>query len=240
MAVSGPRGAGPGGAQRAAAELGPVTQAVHTAGLSPVQAPAAAILRVDLLGTTLVLEEFGRVIAPRGAGAVIAGMAGYMLPSGALSAEQEQALAHTPADGLPGPPSIDAGTLGPQGACPLAILGPDATFVTGNDLLVDGGVVAALRSGRLGREARRRTSRVRHPARAAATAPDRPGGRRPSHDPQGPGGRRPPPASRRTRRPARRRRGRRPMAPPMPEDSFSGRPPSPGVPPGPLRVGCRC
>src|SRR3954449_2404064 len=37
-----------------AAELGNVTQVVHTAGVSPVQAPAATILAVDLLGTALV------------------------------------------------------------------------------------------------------------------------------------------------------------------------------------------
>jgi NAD(P)-dependent dehydrogenase (short-subunit alcohol dehydrogenase family) len=46
-----------------AAELGNVAQVVHTAGVSPVQAPAATILAVDLLGTALVLEELGRVIA---------------------------------------------------------------------------------------------------------------------------------------------------------------------------------
>jgi hypothetical protein len=39
--------------------------------VSPVQASPAAVLAVDLLGTALVLEEFGRVIAPGGAGIVI-------------------------------------------------------------------------------------------------------------------------------------------------------------------------
>jgi NAD(P)-dependent dehydrogenase (short-subunit alcohol dehydrogenase family) len=48
-----------------ATELGPVVQVAHSAGLSPVQASPAAILAVDLLGTALVLDEFGRVIAPR-------------------------------------------------------------------------------------------------------------------------------------------------------------------------------
>lgn len=78
----------------AAAGLGPVTQVVHTAGLSPVQASPAAVLRVDLLGTALVVEEFGHVVAPGGAGVVIASMAGHMLRT-PLTAEQESALAHT-------------------------------------------------------------------------------------------------------------------------------------------------
>ena len=63
---------------RAAAELGPVVNVVNTAGLSPVQASASAVLAVDLVGTALVLEEFGAVIAPGGAGLVIASMAGHM------------------------------------------------------------------------------------------------------------------------------------------------------------------
>lgn len=48
---------------RRAQSLGPVRTVVHTAGLSPVQAPVRAILEVDLLGVALVLEEFGGVIA---------------------------------------------------------------------------------------------------------------------------------------------------------------------------------
>ncbi|MFF8565652.1 SDR family oxidoreductase [Streptomyces albidoflavus] len=202
----------------AADGLGPVTQVVHTAGLSPVQASAAAVLRVDLLGTALVVEEFGRVVAPGGAGVVIASMAGYMLRT-PLTAEQESALAHTPAQELLDLPFADPEALG-QGAYGLAkygnrlrvqaasatwgargarinsispgviatpmgqqelegasgrtmramvaasgtgrlgtpediaeaaafLLGPGASFVTGSDLLVDGGVVAAVRAGRL-------------------------------------------------------------------------------------------
>ncbi|MCX5460774.1 SDR family oxidoreductase [Streptomyces sp. CAI-21] len=202
----------------AAAGLGPVTQVVHTAGLSPVQASPAAVLRVDLLGTALVVEEFGHVVAPGGAGVVIASMAGHMLRT-PLTTEQESALAHTPAEELLRLPFADPEALG-QGAYGLAkygnrlrvqaasaawgargarinsvspgviatpmgqqeldgasgrtmramvaasgtgrlgtpediadaaafLLGPGASFITGNDLLVDGGVVAALRSGRL-------------------------------------------------------------------------------------------
>lgn len=82
----------------AAANLGNVTGVIHTAGLSPTQASPEAILKVDLYGTALVLEEFGQVIAQGGSGIVIASMAGHMLP--ALGAEQDAALAQTPTDEL--------------------------------------------------------------------------------------------------------------------------------------------
>jgi len=81
-----------------ATSLGDVTGVIHAAGVSPSQAPPAAILAVDLYGTALVLEEFGNVIAPGGAGVVIASQSGHRL--GALSAEQDAALANTPADDL--------------------------------------------------------------------------------------------------------------------------------------------
>ncbi len=70
-----------------AASAGTVTQVVHTAGLSPTQASAETILRVDLYGAALVVEEFGRVIASGGAGVVIASIAGHLI--GDLPAEQE-------------------------------------------------------------------------------------------------------------------------------------------------------
>jgi NAD(P)-dependent dehydrogenase (short-subunit alcohol dehydrogenase family) len=52
--------------------LGEVTGLIHAAGVSPSQASPATILKVDLYGTALVLEEFGNVIARGGAGVVIA------------------------------------------------------------------------------------------------------------------------------------------------------------------------
>ena len=61
------------------ARLGRVVQVAHTAGLSPAQAPPAAILAVDLLGTALVLEEFGRTISAGGAGVIISSNAGYTM-----------------------------------------------------------------------------------------------------------------------------------------------------------------
>ncbi|HZU80557.1 MAG TPA: SDR family NAD(P)-dependent oxidoreductase, partial [Acidimicrobiales bacterium] len=83
-----------------AQSLGSVRTVVHTAGLSPVQAPPEAILRVDLLGVAHVLEEFGRVIAPGGAGVVISSMAGHMGPP--IDPDEEALLARTPARELGG------------------------------------------------------------------------------------------------------------------------------------------
>jgi NAD(P)-dependent dehydrogenase (short-subunit alcohol dehydrogenase family) len=81
-----------------AAGLGDVTGLVHAAGVSPTQAPPATILKVDLYGTALVLEEFGTVIARGGAGVVIASQSGHRLPP--LALEQSKALATTPVDEL--------------------------------------------------------------------------------------------------------------------------------------------
>lgn len=205
---------------RHAAGLGRVTQVVNTAGVSPNMAPPAVVLSVDLYGTALVFELFEEVIAPGGAGLVISSMAGHMIPQ--LPAEQEQALAFTPADELLALPFLDAAAVqdsmaayclakranalrvraaalswGARGArvnaispgivvTPLALhelnspigdgyramveasparrmappdeiavaaaflLGSDAGFVTGTDLLIDGGVIAAMFGGRLG------------------------------------------------------------------------------------------
>jgi len=87
-----------------AAGIGTITGVIHAAGLSPSQASPAAILKVDLYGTALVLEEFGNVIAPGGAGVVIASQSGHRLP--ALTPEQDKALATTPADELLGLPML--------------------------------------------------------------------------------------------------------------------------------------
>ena len=81
-----------------ATALGDVTGVIHAAGVSPTQASPATILKVDLYGTALVLEEFGNVIARGGSCVVIASQSGHRLP--ALTAEQNAALATTPADEL--------------------------------------------------------------------------------------------------------------------------------------------
>jgi NAD(P)-dependent dehydrogenase (short-subunit alcohol dehydrogenase family) len=78
--------------------LGDVTGLIHAAGVSPSQASPATILKVDLYGTALVLEEFGTIIARGGAGVVIASQSGHRLPP--LSVEQNKALATTPVEEL--------------------------------------------------------------------------------------------------------------------------------------------
>ena len=192
---------------------GEVTGVIHAAGVSPSQASVETILTVDLYGTALVLEEFGKVIAPGGAAVVIASQSGHRLPP--LSAEQDAALATTPADDLlklamlqpnqiadtlhayqlakranslrvmaeavrwatrrarvntispgiivtplardelTGPrgegyrrmidlsPVGRAGTPDEVGTLGALLMGPDGGFITGSDILMDGGVTAA-------------------------------------------------------------------------------------------------
>jgi NAD(P)-dependent dehydrogenase (short-subunit alcohol dehydrogenase family) len=194
---------------------GRVTAVVHTAGLSPQQASAEAVLAVDLLGVAVTIDEFGRVIAPGGAGVVIASMAAHMQP--ALDPDVQRQLATTPADELLGLEACSsvthsglayafakranqirvaaaAGVWGERGArincispgvistamgrselsgesggfmqalvdnaglrrvgtpediaaATEFLLGPAAGYITGIDLLVDGGVVAAIQTG---------------------------------------------------------------------------------------------
>jgi NAD(P)-dependent dehydrogenase (short-subunit alcohol dehydrogenase family) len=78
--------------------LGDITGLIHAAGVSPSQASPATILKVDLYGTALVLEQFGNVIARGGAGVVIASQSGHRLPS--LTVEQNRDLATTPVEDL--------------------------------------------------------------------------------------------------------------------------------------------
>jgi NAD(P)-dependent dehydrogenase (short-subunit alcohol dehydrogenase family) len=81
-----------------AVSVGNITGLIHAAGVSPSQAPKEAVLKVDLYGTALILEEFGNVIAEGGSGVVIASMSGHRLP--ALTPEQDKELATTPVEKL--------------------------------------------------------------------------------------------------------------------------------------------
>jgi NAD(P)-dependent dehydrogenase (short-subunit alcohol dehydrogenase family) len=51
---------------------------------------------------------------------------------------------------IDGSPTNRIGTSGDIASVAAFLLGPDASFITGTDVLVDGGVVASLRSGRRG------------------------------------------------------------------------------------------
>jgi NAD(P)-dependent dehydrogenase (short-subunit alcohol dehydrogenase family) len=81
-----------------AMKLGSISGLIHAAGVSPTQASPSTILKVDLYGTALVLEEFGNVMESGGSGLVIASQSGHRLP--ALSPEQDEALATTPVEQL--------------------------------------------------------------------------------------------------------------------------------------------
>ena len=77
---------------------GPIQMLVNAAGVSPSQAPVEAILKVDLYGTAVLLEEVGRVIAPGGVGVTISSQSGWRMP--ALTAAQDEQLAIAPAEEL--------------------------------------------------------------------------------------------------------------------------------------------
>ena len=81
-----------------AEEYGPVKYLINGAGVSPSQAPIEAILKVDLYGTAVLLEEVGKVIAEGGAGITISSQSGWRMP--ALTAEQDRALAMTDPEDL--------------------------------------------------------------------------------------------------------------------------------------------
>lgn len=81
-----------------AQEFGPIKNLINAAGLSPSQAPIEAILKVDLYGTAVLLEEFGKVICENGSGIVISSQAGHRL--GNISIEESNQLALTPSEEL--------------------------------------------------------------------------------------------------------------------------------------------
>ena len=83
-----------------AREYGEIKMMVNGAGVSPSQAPIQAILKVDLYGTAVLLEEVGKVIAPGGVGVTISSQSGWRMP--ALTQKQDEQLATTKAEELLG------------------------------------------------------------------------------------------------------------------------------------------
>ncbi len=77
---------------------GPITMLVNAAGVSPSQAPIEAILKVDLYGTAVLLEEASKVIAPGGVGVTISSQSGHRMP--ALTPKEDEQLACTPTEEL--------------------------------------------------------------------------------------------------------------------------------------------
>jgi NAD(P)-dependent dehydrogenase (short-subunit alcohol dehydrogenase family) len=89
--------------------LGDVTGLIQAAGVSPSQAPIEAILKVDLYGTALLLEQFGNIMARGGSGVVISSQSGHRL--GPLSVELNKALATTPVEELLRLPFLQPGKV---------------------------------------------------------------------------------------------------------------------------------
>lgn len=81
-----------------AQKYGEISALINAAGVSPSQAPIETILRVDLYGTAVLLEEVGKVIATGGAGVTISSQSGFRMP--ALTPKQDELLATTPAEEL--------------------------------------------------------------------------------------------------------------------------------------------
>ena len=81
-----------------AQEYGDITMLVNAAGVSPSQAPVEAILKVELYGTAVLLEEVGKVIREGGVGVTISSQSGHRMP--ALTPEEDEQLACTPAEEL--------------------------------------------------------------------------------------------------------------------------------------------
>ena len=79
-------------------EYGKITMIVNGAGVSPSQAPIEAILKVDLYGTAVLLEEVGKVIEEGGVGVTISSQSGWRMP--ALTAKEDEQLATTPTEEL--------------------------------------------------------------------------------------------------------------------------------------------
>ena len=90
-------------------EFGFITRLVNAAGVSPSQAPVEAVLKVDLYGTAVLLEEVGKVIAEGGTGVTISSQSGHRLP--ALTPEQDEQLAVTPAEELLNLPLLKAANI---------------------------------------------------------------------------------------------------------------------------------
>lgn len=81
-----------------AQKYGKISMLVNAAGVSPSQASIETILKVDLYGTAVLLEEVGKVTKPGGVGVTISSQSGHRMP--ALTPEEDEQLATTPTEQL--------------------------------------------------------------------------------------------------------------------------------------------
>lgn len=81
-----------------AQKYGEISMLVNAAGVSPSQASIKTILKVDLYGTAVLLEEVGKIIKHGGVGVTISSQSGHRMP--ALTPEQDALLALTPTEEL--------------------------------------------------------------------------------------------------------------------------------------------
>lgn len=81
-----------------ARKYGEISMLVNAAGVSPSQASIETILKVDLYGTAVLLEEVGKVIKEGGVGVTISSQSGHRMP--ALTAGEDELLATTPTEEL--------------------------------------------------------------------------------------------------------------------------------------------
>ena len=81
-----------------ARKYGEISMLVNAAGVSPSQASIETILKVDLYGTAVLLEEVGKIIKEGGVGITISSQSGYRMP--ALTADEDEQLACTPTEEL--------------------------------------------------------------------------------------------------------------------------------------------
>ena len=79
-------------------KYGEIAYLVNAAGVSPSQAPVEAILKVDLYGTAVLLEEVGKVIKTGGVGVTISSQSGHRMKQ--LTPEEDELLATTPTEEL--------------------------------------------------------------------------------------------------------------------------------------------
>lgn len=81
-----------------AQKYGEIAHLINSAGVSPSQASIEDVLKVDLYGTAVLLEEVRKVIKEGGTGVTISSQSGYRMKQ--LGAEKDKALAITPTEEL--------------------------------------------------------------------------------------------------------------------------------------------